>query len=150
MLKIHFGSLKSEIHAVDDVFFIEQEYDWFLDPFVQQMLYDIDEITVLPNGALTHPTLGYVRVEDISMGVKNLILAYKLNRVIDASYCGDNCAKWILKIADLKDLKITLCHIMVFPKDVPFHCYITNNSKHVYSLKDYAREAVRFLFSGKN
>lgn len=138
MLKIHFGSLKSEIHAVDDVFFLEQEFDWFLDPFVKQMIQDID-------GVLIHPVLGYVRIDELFLSVKNLILAYKLNRVIDASYCGDNCAKWFLKIAEMKDLEITLCHIMCFPTDVEFHAYITNNSKYVNSLEEYGIAAIKFL-----
>ena len=38
-------------------------------------------------------------------------------RIFNASVCGDNCAKWILKIAESKDLTINLRHIMEFGDD---------------------------------
>ena len=38
-------------------------------------------------------------------------------KVCNASACGDNCAKWILKIGKEKDLTINLRHIMDFGED---------------------------------
>ncbi len=35
-------------------------------------------------------------------------------KIFNASACGDNCAKWILKIGGQKDLTINLRHIMDF------------------------------------
>ena len=38
-------------------------------------------------------------------------------KIFNASACGDNCAKWILRIAGKKNLTINLHHIMDFGKD---------------------------------
>ena len=40
-------------------------------------------------------------------------------KIFNASVCGDNCAKWILKLGEQKDLTINLRHVMRFGKD-PF------------------------------
>ena len=51
-------------------------------------------------------------------GAKNitLILAkFEKNKIFNASTCGDNCAKWLLKIAETEeDRIINLCHLMKF------------------------------------
>lgn len=46
------------------------------------------------------PVLGLISVKEISGGVKTLmLLAFdQSGRIFNASACGDNCAKWILKI----------------------------------------------------
>ena len=33
-----------------------------------------------------------------------------------ASTCGDNCAKWLLKIAEQEERTVNLCHLMDFGK----------------------------------
>lgn len=47
-------------------------------------------------------------------GVKALILMLKTDEEIWATACGDNCAKWIIKIAEMKELTICLEHFMSF------------------------------------
>ena len=50
-------------------------------------------------------------------GAKNitLILAkFEKNKIFNASTCGDNWAKWLLKIAETEDRTINLCHLMKF------------------------------------
>ena len=48
-------------------------------------------------------------------------------RFLNASACGDNCAKWILRIAGKKNLTINLHHIMDFGKD--FEAKILNTGE---------------------
>ena len=51
----------------------------------------------------------------LSGGTKTLLLIKnKPDMVFNASTCGDNCAKYILEIAKLKDITINLRHIMRF------------------------------------
>lgn len=150
MLKIHFGSLKSEIKSPSGIFMLEQEADWFDDPFVLEMVQDVDNLRLITHREFEHPVFGLCGTQDISGGLKNLILAYKLNRIIDATYCGDNCAKWIMKIAEMKDLHITLSHVMNFKRGqdesgIPFKCYITNNHKYIDNVRDYGTEALKFI-----
>ena len=54
--------------------------------------------------------LGPISPKALSGGVKTLMLmAFDENdRVFNASVCGDNCAKWIMQIAENKDLTINL------------------------------------------
>ena len=73
----------------------------------------------------------------LSTGVKNLIIAYMTGETIDASYCGDNCGDWLLQIAELKDLSITLYHLFEF-SDKFKGAYIYNTDSYVSTLKEYA------------
>ena len=43
-------------------------------------------------------TLGGITPRELSGGVKTLILIHRVpDKIFNASTCGDNCAKWILK-----------------------------------------------------
>ena len=55
--------------------------------------------------------------------------------VYNMSNCGDNCAKWILKIAEKKDLTVYLQHIMRF--DGEFKILIMNTGKIVCNPAEY-------------
>ena len=61
------------------------------------------------------PVLGPISVKELSGGVKTLMLMAfdDSGKVFNASACGDNCAKWILKISEQKDLTINLRHIRI-------------------------------------
>lgn len=61
-------------------------------------------------------------------------------KVFNASACGNNCAKWILKIAESKDLTINLRHVMDFG-DGDFNARILNNGIVVNSMKEYVEIA---------
>lgn len=68
--------------------------------------------------------------ERLVWGVKTLMLMAfaDQDKVFNASACGDNCAKWILKIGQGKDLTINLNHIMNFGED-SFEAKILNTGK---------------------
>lgn len=55
--------------------------------------------------------------------------------VFNASTCGDNCAKWILKIAETQDITINLRHLMDFG-NAPFAIRILNTNEIVHSMKE--------------
>ena len=54
--------------------------------------------------------LGPISPRELSGGVKTLLLLAFDNsgKIFNATACGDNCAKWILEIAENKDLTISL------------------------------------------
>ena len=58
--------------------------------------------------------------------------------------CGDNCAKWILKIAEKKDLTINLRHVMEFG-DEPFTIKILNTGEVVHNMYDFLRNAANYV-----
>ena len=63
----------------------------------------------------------------MSGGVKVLILMLKDDSFIyNMSNCGDNCAKWLLKIAENKDIYIRLLHNMNFGKEFEINVINTN------------------------
>ena len=55
--------------------------------------------------------------------------------IYNMSNCGDNCAKWILKIAEKKDLTVYLQHIMQF--EGTFTIEIMNTEKIVHNPQEY-------------
>lgn len=74
-----------------------------------------------------------------------MLMAYDdSGKVFNASACGDNCAKWILKIAEKKELTVTLHHIMDFGSG-PFNIEIMNTKTVVHNRKEYVDIAVDFV-----
>ena len=73
------------------------------------------------------PVLGQIPPDKLSGGVKALILMKnESTKTFNASNCGDNCAKWILKLGKERDFTIALYHIMDFGKK-DFEIRILNN-----------------------
>ena len=74
-----------------------------------------------------------------------LILIYKdTKRIFNASKCGDNCAKWLLKMAQKRKVEINLRHLMDFG-DGEFRIRIKNNGKIAHNMRElvlYAGEYV--------
>ena len=110
MLNIYINGVEGEIYSTDAWFDWNYEKEWITDETSVKMIKDIDKSTVLSNGAIESPVLGIISPEQLSGGVKTLILINNdLNNVFCANQCGDNCAEWLMRIADDKDL--SLIHI---------------------------------------
>lgn len=61
---------------------------------------DIDKSDVIGPHLVQSPILGPISTKELSGGVKTLMLmALMIAENFNASACGDNCAKWILRIA---------------------------------------------------
>ena len=92
------------------------------------------------------PVLGLISTKELSGGVKTLILMAfdDEGRIFNASACGDNCAKWILKIAEKKDPTLNLRHRMDFGKD-GFQIKILNAGEVVCNRSDMIRVAARYV-----
>lgn len=84
------------------------------------------------------PVLGPISTKELSGGVKTLMLMAfdESGKVFNASACGDNCAKWILKIAQEKDLTINLRHIMDFGEK-SFEARILNTDTIVHNMSEF-------------
>ena len=120
MLKIYYGDLASDNYIFNPDAFFNNTYEdeWITDSFSVEMIKDIDKSNVIVPGVIDSPFLGTIPVERLSRGVKTLILMNNdSEHIFNASACGDNCAKWILKIAEKKDLTIRLGYLMDFGKD---------------------------------
>lgn len=64
--------------------------------------------------------------------------------MFNASTCGDNCAKWILKLAEERDITINLRHIMDFGNE-DFLVHILNTNQIVHNMKELVPIAVKYV-----
>ena len=123
----------------------DYEDEWITDPLVKTMIHDIDHSKVIDAGVIDSPVLGMIPPTSLSGGVKTLILVlFEPKKVFNASTCGDNCAKWLLKIAEKEDRTINLRHIMDFGES-QFEIYIQNTGTIVHSMKELTEIAVDYV-----
>ncbi len=138
MLSIYYGDIVSEKYIFNpDVFFNNSyEEEWITDPLSKQMIKDIDGSEVVGPRLIDSPFLGAIPAERLSGGVKTLILMkFDSSHIFNASACGDNCAPWILKIGQEKDLTIRLGYLMDFGEE-SFDIEIANIHQIVHSMKE--------------
>lgn len=144
MLSIYFGYRDDMLTNTKSVFKRGDLVGWLNDPLVKRMIKDIDNSEVLSPYCIESPVLGQIAPERLSGGVQVLILMLKTDFIINASKCGDNCAKWILKIAEIKDLTICLNHPMNFGTD-SFCANVLNDGTKIKCFDDYVDCICRFL-----
>ena len=103
---------------------------WLLDITVQQMIKDIDrtDIVMIRNQPIImSPVLGNITPDELSGGVKGIILMFMLDNIdfipyYKTSIFGDNCFPCILKVAEKKDIYMYV--------NSPFE--LPENKKYVY------------------
>ena len=145
MLKIIFGDIDDVVYNTSVYFKYNYQPDWLQDQFVKQMVEDVDRSHVLGNGAIDSPVLGVIAPVSLSGGLKALILIDKVSdRIFNASNCGDNCAKWLLKIAEKEDRTINLRHIMDFGEE-PFEIEVLNTGDIVHSMTEFVDIAIDYV-----
>lgn len=141
MLQITFKEPEKLNRSVDKYFNNWYDKEWFNDPFVKEMVLDVDKTEIVgPNLAIS-PVFGAMPPTKISGGVKTLIMAWKTDRLVYGTACGDNCAKWLIEIGKRKDILVYLEHPMRFP-DV-FEAVCVDNDKEIHSYKDFIHYYLR-------
>jgi len=117
MLRIKFNKTDEMIFSPSKHFDYGYRREWFDDPLVKEMIKDVDKSTVFSYNHIESEILGPITYRQLSGGVKALILMLKTDDEIYATACGDNCAKWIMRIAQNKDVNIVLTYDMKFPRE---------------------------------
>ena len=145
MLRIYFGDDMDFVYNPKIYFNYNCDPEWFNDPFIRNMVEDIDKSRVIYKGVIDSPYLGIITPKELSGGVRTLMLMYKTDEVYNASACGDNCSKWLLEIGKMKDLTVRLGYIMDFCDDEEFEIYIINEGKIVRNRKEYVELAIKYL-----
>ena len=138
MLRIYYGEIESEKYIFNPDAFFNNSYEeeWITDPLSRQMIKDIDGSEVVGPRLIDSPFLGAIPTERLSGGVKTLILMNNdSDHIFNASACGDNCAPWILRIGQNKDLTIRLGYLMDFGSE-DFEIEIVNLHQIVHSMKE--------------
>lgn len=145
MLRINFGKINDVVYNTSLYFKNQYDPKWLEDPEVQQMISDIDCSEVLSSHAIESPVMGIIPPTSLSGGVKTLILIKEMpERLFNASNCGDNCAKWLLKLGQSQNVTVNLRHIMDFGSQ-PFEIYVTNTDQVVHDMDSLVRVAGRFV-----
>ena len=66
--------MKDAVYNTASYFKFDYEDEWITDPFVKEMILDVDKSVVLDSGVIDSPVLGKIPPTGLSGGVKTLIL----------------------------------------------------------------------------
>ena len=144
MLNIYFGDMPDAIYNTEVYFKNTYQEDWITDDFAREVIKGVDRSEVLDKQLIKSPVLGMIPPTLLSGGTKTLLLIKNCpDMVFNASTCGDNCAKYILKLAKERDVTINLHHIMRFGKR--FKAKIVNDGTVVESMDQLLIAAAQYV-----
>lgn len=144
MLKIYFGDMPEAIYNTEVYFKNTYEDEWLQDDFAAEVIKGVDQSEVVDRHLIESPVLGMIPPVMLSGGTKTLLLIKNCpDMVFNASTCGDNCAKYILKIAQEQDITINLRHIMNFTE--PFTARILNDDVVVTDMMQLLMIAAKYV-----
>ena len=148
MLSIFFGYYRETNYIENPDLYFDNTYEdeWLTDDRAKEMVRDVDRSDLVGPNLVVSPVLGSIPVTRLSGGVKTLIqIDHDPDHVYNASACGDNCAKWLLKIGEEKDILIRLGHMMHFERSG----YPQANHETDYGKKDRAPLNIRIDNTGE-
>lgn len=145
MLRIYFGAMQESVYNPSEFFRETYDPEWLQDDFARRVIRKIDEVEVLSGWAIRSDVLGVVSPWRISGGTKTLLLIKnRPDKVFNASFCGDNCARFILELARERDVTINLRHIMDFGKR-RFTAVVLNDGRVVHGMYELLCAAGRYV-----
>lgn len=149
MLRVYFGKKENAIYNTSVYFKHSYKDSWIEESFSKEIIADIDKSEVISANNIKSPVLGSISPNQLSGGVKALMLMKHFpGKVFNATNCGDNCSKWILKLGEEKDFTINLYHVMDFGKG-NFEIRILNDKKLiVHNMEEFLEAGVRYLREG--
>ncbi len=137
MLHIIYGNMEKVAYG-PRWFKHSYELAWFQDPFVQEMIAEVDNTRYVEGYIFDSPVLGPIPPERLSGGVKTLIMIYeRTDKIFDATSCGPNCAHMLLEIGRRRDVTVNLHYFMPMKGLEPFEIEIVNAGKIVRTVKEY-------------
>lgn len=150
MLRVFFGDRKNAIYNTSVFFKNSYQDDWITDDFAKEIISDIDNSKVLGPNNIESPVLGNITPLQLSGGVKAVLLMKHFPRkIFNASNCGDNCAKWILKLGDEQNFTINLFHVMDFGPG-EFNIRVLNNKKLIaHNMLEFLDAGAKYLREGE-
>lgn len=145
MLNVYFGDMPDAIYNTALYFRNVYQDAWITDSMSREIILDVDKSTVVSANLIESPILGPISPVMLSGGVKTLLLIkHDKKQVFNASTCGDNCAKWILQLAEKRKLVINLHHVMDFgPND--FKIKVLNSGVIAHNMSELIRESIPYL-----
>ncbi|MCI6581203.1 MAG: DUF4869 domain-containing protein [Oscillospiraceae bacterium] len=151
MLKIFFGKHPDEIYNTDVYYRNQYDKMWVMDSFAKKIIADIDDSTVIAPDVIQNDIFGSFNSTELSTGVKTILLIKNQpNRIFNISNCGDNCAKYILELAENRDIKVTLHHIMNFGSSFSLKVINDRRRKIITDPIEYLMLGHQYLRGGNN
>lgn len=145
MLNVYFGDMPDAIYNTALYFRNVYQDAWITDSMSREIILDVDNSTVVSANLIESPVLGPISPVMLSGGVKTLLLIkHDKKQVFNASTCGDNCAKWILQLAEKRKLVINLHHVMDFGPD-DFKIKVLNSGVIAHNMSELIRESIPYL-----
>ena len=145
MLSIYFGEMPDAIYNTNVYFNNTYKDSWITKRLTKDIIKAVDNSDVIDEKNIMSPIFGNMSPKKLSGGVKTLILiSCDKEKVFNASTCGDNCAEWILKIAEERKVVINLHHLKDFGEE-PFRIKILNTDKIVKNMAELVFEAGEFV-----
>ncbi len=145
MLNVYFGDMPDAIYNTNIYFNNTYKDSWIIKPLSKDIIKAVDKSEVIDERTIFSPVFGNISPKKLSGGVKTLMLiAYDKTKIFNASTCGDNCAEWILKIAQERKVVINLRHLMDFGNN-EFKIRVLNTDKIVKNMGDLVLEAGEFV-----
>ena len=161
MLSIFFGKYQESNYIENPDLYFDNTYEdeWLTDERSKEMVKDVDRSDLVGPNLVVSPVLGSIPITRLSGGVKTLIqIDHDPEHVYNASACGDNCSKWLLKMGQEKDIIIRLGHMMHFEElgvnqagheshpeksmDEPLNIRIENTNEIVHSQAELNRKVI--------
>lgn len=145
MLRIYFGDMPEAIYNTEVYFKNTYEDQWLLDDFAKEIIKKVDHSEVLGSQTIQSPVLGMIPPTELSGGVKTLLLIKNCpDKVFNASTCGDNCARFLLRLGREKDITVNLRHVMNFGKS-KFTAEILNDGSIVHNMQELLPVAAQYV-----
>ena len=146
MLSVFFGDMENVIYNTNVYFNNTYKDRWITTDLARAIIKAVDKSEVIDAKTIKSPIFGIMSPKKLSGGVKTLLLiAYDSNnKIFNASTCGDNCAEWILRIAEKEKIVINLRHLMDFGKG-EFKIKVLNTGKIVKNMGELVSEAGEFI-----
>ena len=145
MLSIYFGNYTGDNYIENPDLYFDNTYEdeWLENARAKEMVKDIDRSELVGPNLVISPVLGSIPVNRLSGGVKTLIqIDQDPTHVYNASACGDNCAKWLLEIAQDRDALVRMGHIMHFGDDAEFSIKIANTDEVVRTQSQLVKKVI--------
>lgn len=145
MLNVYFGDMPDAIYNTALYFRNVYQDAWITDSMSREIILDVDKSTVVSANLIESLVLGPISPVMLSGGVKTLLLIkHDKKQVFNASTCGDNCAKWILQLAEKRKVVINLHHVMDFGPD-DFKIKVLNSGAIAHNMSELIRESIPYL-----
>ena len=146
MLHLYFESLRKLVERKLFIRYPSIEFncgwepEWLNNPFFRRVIHEVDHVDI-PDGMTTEMAclLKNMRVEDLSTGTKNLMMCKYYNEFNRMTMMGKNCYKYLMDIADEKDVYMG-CSNYVFFTDED----LKGRSVHFVNTDDYVSTAEAF------